>query len=343
MTRKAQVLPRSSSMVERLQKLYGLFQGEDRVLIIISADPDAISSAMALKRLLWRRAASVHVARTNVIKRPDNLALVSYLKIHMSPYAEVKLEEFTKLAMVDSQPHHHQVLAGRRFDLVIDHHPLGPQSAVFCDVRPDYGATAAIMTEYLRAAKIAPSRKLATALFYGIKTDTSDFVRQGQIEDMRAFRWLFPRISQNMVSKIENAEITRSALKYFHRALDRVRIRKDTALIYLDRVDNPDTLVMIADFFMKVHDINRSIAAGLFKDHLVVIFRVVGPRKNAGRMATEALSEFGPAGGHRSMARAELPLSNLDPRIFEKDGGVERFLFRRLVRRPENHLDKTAD
>ena len=38
-----------------LTRLYQLFAYEDRVLILINADPDSIASAMALKRLLWRR------------------------------------------------------------------------------------------------------------------------------------------------------------------------------------------------------------------------------------------------------------------------------------------------
>ncbi|NTV00258.1 MAG: hypothetical protein HGA55_03940, partial [Methanoregulaceae archaeon] len=62
--------------------------------------------------------------------------------------------------------------------LIYDHHLPAPGSvAPFVDIHEDYGATATMMTEYLRAAKIAPSPRLATALFYGIKTDTDNFVR----------------------------------------------------------------------------------------------------------------------------------------------------------------------
>ena len=38
-----------------LPRLYQLFSHEDRLLILIDADPDSIASALALKRLLWRR------------------------------------------------------------------------------------------------------------------------------------------------------------------------------------------------------------------------------------------------------------------------------------------------
>ncbi len=318
-----------------------VFHGDDRVLIVINADPDAISSAMALKRLLWRRVNAVTIARTNTIKRPDNLALLHFLKQHLFHVHEVHFEDYTRLAMVDSQPHHMEDLQKQKFDVVIDHHPLCENHADFLDIRPDYGANATIMTEYLRAARIIPSRNLATALFYGIKTDTSNFVRQGQIEDMRAFRFLFPYINQNMVNKIENSELTRASLKHFHKALEKVKIWRKRAIVYLGRVDNPDTLVIIAEFFMKIHDINQSIAAGIFKDQLVVIFRMAGQRTNAGRLAAKALGGFGSAGGHKAMARAEVPLTNLDPKLMDNDAAIERFIRKRITQKGAGGKNKT--
>ncbi|MDY6851362.1 MAG: DHH family phosphoesterase [Thermodesulfobacteriota bacterium] len=329
---KKNILPQSSTMAERLNRLHSVFHNDDRVLIVINADPDAIAGSLALKRLLWRRVALVTIARTNVVKRHDNLAMIRLLKVPLVHINDVQCGDFTRIAIVDSQPHHQENLAVLKFDVIIDHHPLGNNEAPFQDVRPDYGATSTIMTEYLRAAKIRPSQNLATALFYGIKTDTNNFVRQGMLEDMRAFRFLFPLINQNVVNKIENSEYARSTLKYFQEALDKVKIGKDTASVFLGRVTTPDTLVIMADFFMRVHDINRSIAFGIFKDHLVIVLRVVGHRKNAGRMVSEAFGLFGAAGGHKAMARAEIPLSNLDPTLFEKEGALERFITRRIQR-----------
>ncbi len=338
---KPQVLPRSKSMVERLNLLYGAFHGDDKVLIVISADPDAIASALALKRLLWRKVSSVVIVRTNIIKRPDNLAMIRLLKLPLVHLNDVNPADFTRLAIVDSQPHHQDSLANLKFHVIIDHHPLGRHDAPFQDIRPSYGATSTMMTEYLRAAKIDPNQNLASALFYGIKTDTNNFVRQGQLEDMRAFRFLFPRINQTMVSKIENSEFARTSLKYFQGAFNNVRFNKDTAFVYMGKVDNPDTLVMIADLFMRVHDVGRSICAGIVRDQLIVILRTVGRRRNAGRLASEAFGLFGNAGGHKGMARAEIPLSNLDPKLLDKEGALERFLRRRILK--QEQVQKTGE
>lgn len=74
---------------ERLRRFYDIFSGDDQVLIGINADPDAIASAMAVKRLLWRKVAGVTIASTNVIKRPDNLTMLRLLGVRLVLFEEI--------------------------------------------------------------------------------------------------------------------------------------------------------------------------------------------------------------------------------------------------------------
>ncbi|MBO4368676.1 MAG: phosphoesterase, partial [Desulfovibrio sp.] len=48
--------------------------------ILIFADPDALASAMAFRRLLRKRVASVAIRYINDVTRPDNLAMIRYLR-----------------------------------------------------------------------------------------------------------------------------------------------------------------------------------------------------------------------------------------------------------------------
>ena len=52
-------------------RLYQLFSHEDRLLILIDPDPDAIASALALKRLLWHRLNGCIIAPIRPITRPQ--------------------------------------------------------------------------------------------------------------------------------------------------------------------------------------------------------------------------------------------------------------------------------
>lgn len=309
----------SASAAEKLRRLYTYCGKEDHLAVLINADPDSIASAMALKRLFWRRVATTTIIHINEIKRPDNLAMVRLLRVGMNHINKADLSSFSRFALVDSQPAHNPLFEQVSYDIIIDHHPQTEVTSPFIDIRPDYGATASIMTEYLRSAKIKPSAQLATALFYAIKTDTDNFERKAQIEDVRAFQYLFRHSNIHLARKIEQSEITFDFLKIYHRAIERMQRRKGRIYAHLGSITSPDLCVLIADFFMKVHDVTWSIVSAIYKKDIIIILRNDGIRKNAGKVAGKAFGAIGSAGGHKSAARAEIPLDNLKGIIDTQD------------------------
>ena len=307
------------SVSEKLRRFYDLFSSDDRILIVINADPDAIASAMAVKRLLWRRVANITISNINIIKRPDNLAMIRLLDVSLVHIDEIDEESFNRFIMVDSQPDHHEVFSRFNFDVVIDHHPETDVKGSFIDIRPKYGATATIMTEYLRAARIRPTAKLATGLFYAIKTDTSDFERQTLIEDIRAFQFLFRHINIHLARRIEQADLKLEFLKYFGNAIQSMRRRKNKIYAHLGSVVNPDICVLIADFFMRIDSINWSIVSGIYAKKLIIILRNDGLRRNAGNVARLSFGRVGSAGGHKSTARSEISVADIKDLVDYKD------------------------
>ena len=320
-----------STTKEMVQQFYNQFTTDDRVLILINADPDAIGSAMAVKRLLWRKVNNVTICNINIIDRPDNCAMVDLLGVNLTYIKDLNETRFNRVVMVDSQPSHNALFQNFTIDLVIDHHPDTGSDAPFQDIRPKYGATASIMTEYLRAAGIKPAIKLATALLLGIKNDTTNFEQQTLVEDIRSFQYLFRHANKHLVRKIEQSEIRPDYLKFFIKALENRRLRKGKVFAFLGPVPNPDICVLIADFFLKISSIKWSIVAGYHQKKLVIIFRSDGLRKNAGKIAEQGFSEFGSAGGRKAMARAEIDLSLLRPLIDHKnDSKVIRWIMNQL-------------
>lgn len=309
----------SQSAPEKLRRFYDQFSGSHPVLIVINADPDAIASAMAIRRLLWRKVPSVTLSNINTINRPDNLAMIRLLGVNLIPFEDIQADQFSRVVIVDSQPDHNEIMSNLNVDVIIDHHPDSGCKASFVDIRPQYGATATILTEYLRAAKITPSAKLATGLYHGIKTDTNDFKGRTQIEDVRAFQYLFRYANIHLARKIEQADLRFDLLKYFKIALQNMRRRKGKVYVHLGNVVNPDVCVLVADFFMRVNTVTWSIVSGICEKKLTIIFRNDGIRKNAGTVAKEGFGVLGNAGGHKNMARAELVLSKLKDHVDVKD------------------------
>ncbi len=296
----------------RLQGFWDVFEKEDTVLVCINADPDAIACAQAIKRLLRYRVKQVIIAHPNEIRRLNNVSMVERLKIPLERLGNVKIHDFSKKVLVDSQPSHLPVFEKIKFDAIIDHHPItGEYSSFYTDIRPDYGSCSTMLVEYLRAANMKPSVALATALFYAIKVDTQDFSQKALLADGISFRYLFNIANRNLVKKFELADMRRSELKYFNVALNNLTYSKGRLYTHVGKVRSPDILVNIADFLNHVDKIDWVFVSGIHCEKLVVIFRCDGYRKNAGKLAERIFADVGSAGGHKEAARAEVPLKNL--------------------------------
>ena len=300
---------------DRLREFWDVFQKDDDVLVVINADPDALACGMAVKRLLRYRVKSITIAYPNEVRRLSNIIMMEVLKIQTERLQNLKLNDYSKKVMLDSQPSHLPIFENIQFDAIIDHHPLtNSWKATYVDIRSDYGAAASIMVEYLRAAELKPSVYLATALFYAIKVDTHNFEKKARMADAISFRYLFDIANQNLVRKIELSELRMSELGYFKTALAEMKVSKKRLYAHVGRVRSPDILVIIADFLNQVHDISWVLVSGIHGERLVVIFRCDGYKRNAGKLAENVVGKSAPAGGHREAARAEVPLKNLDLR-----------------------------
>lgn len=316
-----------------IASLLNLLDRDGRWLIIINADPDALASAMALRRIMIHRVQAVNIARINEITRPDNLAMMRYLRIPDNRLTPTLAAQYDHFALVDSQPHHNPAYRDFKFSIVMDHHPLSkdrPVDAEFVDIQPHYGANSTLMTEYLYNLNIRPGKLLATALLFGIKTDTMSFERDFCDVDARAFRYLSKFRHEVLLRKITRSEFHMDWLRYFQRGFMCMEFIKKGLYTYMHEVENPDVLVVLADFFMRVHEISWVCVAGVYDDKLVLIFRGDGLSRSmgdVGKAAKDYFSKFGSAGGHKTMARAELPLENIE------EGDYRAFVRKRLSRR----------
>ncbi len=315
----------------KLNKLRALFSPNDKLLIVIKPDPDSIASALALRALLAHDVKQIVIAREGKINRLENIAMVNLLKIKMEPVETIRAEDFTRHATVDGQPGMYAYEIGE-YDVVIDHHPLNKETiARFKDVRPRYGATSTIMTEYLMAARRPISTRLATALCYGVKTDTNNFERDTLTQDVLAFRFLFHRANKNLLRKIDYSKLSLYNLIYFKRAIENLKLVKGKIFVHIGEVTNPDICVQLADFLVRVNDISWAIVSAISEGKLIIVFRNDGYRKDAGKIAAQAFGSMGSAGGHRSAARAEVPIEALKGKARElTQQAIESFIIRKI-------------
>ena len=303
--------------VERIRSLFG--ERKVHILLQHDPDPDAIGSALALRELLGRNRPTTPIVTFGEVTRPENLAMLKLLDIQIDRISPEDLhKEGARLAMVDVQPPYFEQPLGR-VDLVVDHHPKRTAfKARFADLRTAYGATSTIFTEYLRAAGMEPTQRLATALLYGIKTDTLFLERSSNLADLSAFSYLYPLANKAMIARIERPALPREDLEALGRALSRLQLDNGVAVIHMGEINREDVIPQMAEFCLQIEGVEWGVVSGLVKDRVVISVRNVGYVKSAGEIMKKLYDDIGSAGGHRAMAKAVVPLD----RFIEKYGEV---------------------
>jgi len=334
-TRLLDILNRKK--VERIRSLFG----EDKVYILLQhdPDPDAIGSALALRELLGRNRATTPIVTFGEVTRPENLAMIRLLDVQIDRITHDNLhKDGARLALVDVQPPYFNQPLGR-VDLVVDHHPRRtPFKARFADLRTAYGATSTIFTEYLRAIGMEPSQRLATALLYGIKTDTLFLERGSNLADLNAFTFLYPFANKALITRIERPALPREDLEALGRALTRLQLDNGVAVIHMGEINREDVIPQMAEFCLQIEGVEWGVVSGLVKDRVVISVRNVGYVKSAGEIMKKLYDDIGSAGGHRSMAKAVVPLD----RFKEKFGEVSEKVIREAMLRMIAERDTEA-
>jgi nanoRNase/pAp phosphatase (c-di-AMP/oligoRNAs hydrolase) len=321
--RPTMVTELSRSMTRaRVQQYQRYFADADRVLILLhnDPDPDALASGLALRNLLRRTKTTAIIGAMQDVTRPENLRMANMLDIHVERITSASFRDFERIATVDVQPHYFGGMLDRA-DLVIDHHPEQPgYSAVFKDIRADYGSTCTILTEHLRAVDVNISERTATAMLYAIKSDTLFFARHTNRVDLDAFTFLYPLSDAALIRKMEGAEITLERLDYVTRASQGGILRDQVFSAFVGEALREDFIPYTADFFLQLEDVKWTIVAGVVSSSLIVSVRNLGYSRNAGEFVKKWFGDVGSAGGHRAMAKAVVPMDRFRQKFGDLTG-----------------------
>ncbi|MFP4521931.1 MAG: DHH family phosphoesterase [Fibrobacterota bacterium] len=314
-----------------LDQLKEILTKKDNMLIVIRPDPDSMASAMALTKICKPLVKSVKTARIGQVKRMENRTMTHLLKIKMNDFDKIDYRKFSKFAVVDGQPGHFKGRDLPDFDIIIDHHPDENYTAPVSIVKPAYGANSTIMAELMEDSGTEIDSKTATALCYGIKTDTNNFERSGNKKDVLIFGNLFAAADPRILMNIQKWEIPRHVLSNFSYALKHITIKYKRLVHYAGKLNSSEDLVLLTDFLNSIEGVSLCVVCALIGDKLILIFRESGLTHNVGQIAQRSFGDVGNAGGHKSMARAEIPVKNLE---FDPQNSnhryVEEFIRRRL-------------
>jgi nanoRNase/pAp phosphatase (c-di-AMP/oligoRNAs hydrolase) len=249
------------------------------VLLSGHPDPDSLGSAVAHQRLCERLGIPATVAHVLPVARSENRAIVKLLNIEMVQVtAPEDLDKFGYLSLVDTSltesaieiPDSVQILT------VVDHHrPARAIEAPFVDIRLEVGATCSIYAEYFENG-LAPldsaqrvDNRVATAMLFGIQTDTDDFSLASP-SDFKAAAYLKRFADVATLNRIGRRTISAEAMNAVATALVHLEVVRDFALAGVGRVSpiNRDAIPIAAEFIMRREDIDTVLVYGLVENRI---------------------------------------------------------------------------
>jgi len=311
-----------------LAALMQALDGPEPIVILPhdNPDPDSLACAAALKwladELLDKDA---QIALGGIVGRAENRAMLTYLNINLVPVGDLDLHG-AHVVLVDTQPGrpNNSLPEGVVPTAVIDHHPAyGTYPGVpYLDLREQYGATSTIVPEYVRESKLTPEPKIATALFYGIWAETQDLGRESTPADIEAAHFLYPYANKRRLSKIENARVPRGYFRGFRDGIDRAVLYDRVVVSILGEVQYPDMVAEVADFLLRLDQVEWAAAIGIFDGSLHCSLRTTEREVNAGDILQRVLGSRS-AGGHDQIAGGRIAVGD-DPAARDRAAAMVR-------------------
>lgn len=288
-------------------------RGKGKIVIIVhdNPDPDCLASAMALRHLFVMKVnREATIAFSGMIGRSENLAMAKKLEIPLTPLGIIDLKEYQVICMLDTQPGtgNNSLPPGIKVDLVIDHHPPRPtcDNCRWVDIREDYGVTATILFEYLQAQDVTPGVKLATALFYAIRSETQDLGREANKPDKEAYLRLFPMTNKKLLYEISYPKLPIEYFLTVSTALEHAKIYRNLLVVNLYEIVFPEVVAEMADFLIRLDEIETVLSMGQYNDEMVLSIRTIRHDLNAGEIIRRIIQGLGAAGGHGMMAGGKM-------------------------------------
>lgn len=279
-----------------------------RMLIYIkgSPDPDAIGGSYVLKLLCEAHGTEGSIVSPQEASLPQNIKIIKdlHLPIRFKAVVDCK-KHFDGYAILDHQSVFVEGITGViPCAIHIDHHePAVDEFPVDLQIQTEkVGSTSTLIIHLLKELGVTFTnsrwRSAATALYYGIQTDTDDFQHAGK-SDHQALEIISPYVDRELLHKINALPFTREAMHFFHQALQNQIHYKDWLISGIGFINEKyrDTLGIIGDFIIKRESIETVVVFGIVeKDNRLILdasFRTKNENLNLNTLIKKITKEGG--------------------------------------------------
>jgi nanoRNase/pAp phosphatase (c-di-AMP/oligoRNAs hydrolase) len=189
----------------------------------------------------------------------------------------------------------------------------------YLDLRPDVGAAATLVYQYLEIANLTLPSRLATALFYGIKTDTRGLSRGASTGDKVAYVNLLSNVDHDALLQVEYARRPATFFRSLMKGLAVTRVYGSAVVAILGNMDRSDFAAELADQLIMLEGARGVLCVGRYKGVLHLSVRTMPLGEDAGLLIQRVVSDLGRGGGHGVMAGGQVPLTNRAADVIESE------------------------
>lgn len=321
---------------EKLEQLAAVVKGHSSCLIMShnNPDPDAIASAVLLKRL-FHTAFGLQVVLSfgGVVGRAENQELVRYTREDFTRFSRTAMSRVDFVALVDTQPEagNNPITPEDKPVVVFDHHRIkaSTRSAPFFLVRSDVGATVTLVYRICAAAKIEIDARLATIISYALQSETSDLQKEASALDVALYNEMLAIADKHALHEIRYPKLTTDYFVSIHTGIEEAVLYGDVIITPLGDLTYPDVIAEVAEYFLRYQPVHYSIVLGVFREELLFSVRSTKKKENLGTMAQRVVADIGTAGGHDTMAGGQIPLAGKTQRAIN---GLQKTIIDRFLK-----------
>lgn len=299
-------------------------------------DPDALAAAFAL-HFLARGCYNIEsrIAYRGVIGRTENVAMVSLLRIPLHRLKPGDLKRYKQIALVDTQPafENNPFSGDRRATIIIDQHAsaVGPEADLAL-VDTGCGATCVILGQALLLQNVEIPARVATALAYGILSDTLNLYRARRPDVAQTYLSILPRADMRDLALIQKPVRSKGFFTTLGRCIREAMVFRRLVVAHLGIIENPNLVSQMAEFLLTYKSARWSLCTGRYRGRLHVSLRSTTDDGQAGEVLRDAFVNPEQAGGHDAIAGGSCRVgANASEEAWrDKEQGLQERLMRRL-------------
>ena len=309
----------------------------DRLSVLMhpNPDPDAMSSALAVRQLADTVDTETTLQYPGQIRHQENRAFETVLDVDFDQIEGAAEVDGDGVVLVDhNEARGFPGAEGIDPVAVVDHHPGGGDGSRFTDVRTDHGACATIFAEYFETLGWEPADpdapengndaaedsddelpvQLATGLLYGIQSDTKQLTKGCSSAEFRAAEYLYAGIDEDRLDRIANPQVDAEVLDVKARAITNRTVRNAFAISDVGDVSNVDAIPQAADELMKLEGVTAVVVLGQKEGTLHLSGRSRDDRVHMGKALDSVVEDIpmATAGGHARMGGGQLSVDHME-------------------------------